>query len=125
MLRAVSFPLMSATERRKYVRRECELTVEVRFSGQLDAMQATVADICLGGCFISTVSPPPAGTTVLLCFGAAGEGATVAGKTVTCIPGNGMGIEFTASADAASAEQLKSLIERLDGDTTKAARVAI
>jgi hypothetical protein len=116
---------MSATERRRHARRECELTVEVRFSGQTETLIATVADICLGGCFISTVSPPPAGTTVLLCFGGAGEGATVAGKTVTCIPGNGMGIEFTASADAASAELLKALIERLDGDTSKAARVAI
>jgi hypothetical protein len=116
---------MSATERRRHVRRECELTVEVRFSGQLEAMHAIVADICLGGCFISTVSPPPAGTTVLLCFADAGEGATIAGKTVTCIPGNGMGIEFTASVDAASAELLKALIERLDGDTAKAARLAI
>lgn len=116
---------MSATERRRYPRRECELTVQVRFSGQIEDMQAIVADICLGGCFISTVSPPPAGTTVLLCFGAAGEGATITGKTVTCIPGNGMGIEFTASVDAAGTDLLKALIERLDGDSAKAARVAI
>lgn len=115
---------MSTTERRRHVRRECELTVEVRFSGQTETLVATVADICLGGCFISTVSPPPAGTTVLLCFGA-GEGATIAGKTVTCIPGNGMGIEFTASVDAASADLLKALIQRLDGDTAQAARLAI
>lgn len=119
------FPPMSATERRRYVRRECELTVEVRFSGQPEAMHATVADICLGGCFISTVSPPPAGTTVLLCFGAGDDRPTIAGKTITSMPGNGMGIEFTASVDAASAELLKALIERLDGDTPKAARVAI
>ena len=119
------FPLMSATERRKYVRRQCELTVEVRFSGQDETLLATVADICLGGCYISTVSPPPAGTVVLLCFTGFGEGATLAGKTVTCMPGSGMGIEFTASLDAASAEQLKALIARLDDETAKAAQVAI
>ena len=116
---------MSATERRRHVRRECELTIEVRFSGQIEPIQATVADICLGGCFISTVSPPPTGTTVLLCFGAGDEAPAIAGKTVTCIPGNGMGIEFTASVDAASAELLKALIEGLDGEAAKAARVAI
>lgn len=116
---------MSATERRRHVRRECELTVEVRFSGQLEPIHAAVADICLGGCFISTVSPPPVGTTVLLCFGAGDDGPTIAGKIITSMPGNGMGVEFTASVAPSSTEQLKNLIERLDGDSAKAARVAI
>lgn len=116
---------MSANERRKYPRRECELTVEVRFSGQDEAIHATVADICLGGCYISTVSPPPAGTVVLLCFTGAGEAATFAGRTVTCMPGSGMGIEFTASVDAGSGERLKALIERLDTDGTRAAHAAL
>lgn len=116
---------MSATERRKYARHQCELTVEVRFSGQEETLLAKVADICLGGCYISTVSPPPAGTVVLLCFTGFGQDATFAGKTVTCMPGSGMGIEFTASLDAASSEQLKALIARLDDETAKAAQVAI
>jgi hypothetical protein len=124
MLRCL-FPPMSATERRKYPRRECELTVEVRFSGRDEAIQATVADICLGGCYISTVSPPPAGTVVLLYFTGAGEGASFAGRTVTCMPGSGMGIEFTASIDGGSGERLKALIERLDADGARAARVAL
>jgi len=119
------FPLMSAIERRKHARRPCELTVEIRFSGQDEILLATVADICLGGCYISTISPPPAGTVVLLCFTGLGEGATFAGRTVTCMPGSGMGIEFTASLDAGSAEQLKQLIARLDGETAKAAHIAI
>jgi hypothetical protein len=116
---------MSATERRKYPRRECELTVEVRFSGQGESMLATVADICLGGCYISTLSPPPAGTVVLLCFNGAGERVTFAGRTVTCMPGSGMGIEFTASIDGGSAEHLKALIERLDEGATRAARASL
>lgn len=116
---------MSAPERRKYARRQCELIVEVRFSGQSEALLATVADICLGGCYISTDSPPPAGTVVLLCFTGPGEDATFSGITVTCMPGSGMGVEFTASLDAASTERLNALIARLDDETSKAAPVAI
>ncbi len=116
---------MTQVERRRYPRRECELTVQVRFGGQAEALEATVADICVGGCFISTVSPPPAGTTVILCFNGAGEGATISGRTVTCMPGSGMGIEFTGAVDAASNERLQSLIDRLDGGAAKTARVAI
>jgi PilZ domain len=119
------FPLMTQSERRRYPRRECELTVQVRFSGQTEPLEATVADICLGGCYISTVSPPPAGTTVLLCFNGAGEGATVAGRTVTCMPGSGMGIEFTGAVDADSDERLQALIERLNGGGAKTARLVI
>lgn len=112
-------------ERRKHVRRSCDLTVEVRYSGQREALQASVADICLGGCYVSTVSPLPAGTTVLLCFNGEGQGATIAGRTVTCMPGSGMGIEFTGSMDADSADRLKRLIDRLDGEAAQAARVVI
>jgi hypothetical protein len=116
---------MTLIERRKHVRRQCDLTVEVRCSGQSEALQASVADICLGGCYVSTIAPLPAGTTVLLCFNTEGQPATIAGRTVTCMPGSGMGIEFTGSMDAGSADRLKSLIERLDGGAARAARVAI
>jgi len=116
---------MSTIERRKHVRSDCALRVEVRFSGQSEALEATVADICLGGCYISTISPPPAGTTVVLCFTGSGDGATIAGRTVTCMPGSGMGVEFTSSMDAESADRLKSLIERLDSARAQSARVAI
>ncbi len=108
---------MTLIERRKHVRRQCSLTVEVRYSGQSESLRALVADICLGGCFVSTISPLPAGTTVLLLFSSEGQWATIAGMTVTCMPGSGMGIEFTGSMDADSADRLKCLIEQLDGNT--------
>lgn len=116
---------MTLIERRKHVRRRCDLTVEVRYSGQSEVLHASVADICLGGCYVSTISPLPAGTTVLLCFEGEGQAAAIVGRTVTCMPGSGMGIEFTGSMDADSAQHLKSLIERLDGESAQAARVAI
>jgi PilZ domain len=124
MLRCL-FPPMTLTERRKHARRSCELIVEVRYSGQSEAFEAVVADICLGGCYVSTISPLPAGTTVLLCFLVEGGGAAIAGRTVTCMPGSGMGIEFTGSMDANSANQLKSLIDRIDGGVAQSARVAL
>lgn len=119
------YPPMSTIERRKHVRCECEIRVEVRFSGQSESLEATVADICLGGCYISTISPPPAGTTVLLYFNGVQDGAAIAGRTVTCMPGSGMGVEFTGSMDAENGDRLKSLIDRLDNARTPAARVAI
>jgi hypothetical protein len=115
---------MTVVERRKHLRRVCELTVQVRFSGEPEVLEATVADICLGGCYVSTISPPPAGTTVLLCFNGEGLGAAIAGRTVTCMPGSGMGIEFTGSMDAESADRLKALIDRLEDGLSQAAQAA-
>jgi hypothetical protein len=106
---------MTVIERRKYIRKVCELTVQVRFSGEGEVLEAAVADICLGGCYVSTISPPPAGTTVLLCFNGDGLGAAIAGRTVTCMPGSGMGIEFTGAMDAESSARLQRIIEQLDG----------
>jgi hypothetical protein len=105
---------MTLTERRRYVRKVCELTVQVRFSGEAEVLEGTVADICLGGCYVSTISPPPAGTTVLLCFNGDGPGAAIAGRTVTSIPGSGMGIEFTGAMDAESSARLERIIQQLD-----------
>lgn len=110
---------MTAIERRKYVRRVCELTVQVRFSGQEEILEASVADICLGGCYVSTISPPPEGTTVLLIFNGYGPGAAIAGRTVTCMPGSGMGIEFTAALDADSSALLQNMIDLLDREMVK------
>ena len=112
---------MTAIERRKYVRRVCELSVQVRFSGEEEILEASVADICLGGCYVSTVSPPPTGTTVLLVFNGHGPSAAIAGRTVTCMPGSGMGIEFTGAMDVESSERLKRIIDLLDSAIAKGA----
>lgn len=116
---------MTMLERRKYARRPCTFTVEVRFEGQNEALEATLADICLGGCYVSTISPPPLGTTVLLCFREKERSAIIAGKTVTCMPGSGMGIEFTGGMDGESAARLQSLIDLLDDGFAQPARAAI
>jgi len=110
---------MTFIERRKHERHECELTVQVRLDGESDVLTATVADICLGGCYVSTISPPSAGTVVSLSFDGEDPSATIAGRTVTSMPGTGMGIEFTETMNPDNIAWLKSLIARLDGDNER------
>ena len=107
---------MTFIERRKHQRHECELTVQVRMDGENDVLTAMVADICLGGCYVCTVSPPSTGTVVSLSFEGEGPSAMITGRTVTSMPGNGMGIEFTETMNADNIAWLKSLLARLDDD---------
>ncbi|MBZ5530558.1 MAG: PilZ domain-containing protein [Acidobacteriia bacterium] len=129
---------MTLIERRKHPRFPCELAVEVRADNQRVSYPGKLADICLGGCFVSTVSPLPAGTSVMLFFrtqisdngGAeaqaeSGATAAVAGRTVTSLPGSGMGIEFTGVGDAAIVAQLKALIAQLESGPPKETRAAM
>lgn len=110
---------MSLAERRRHPRYPCDLTVDVQASGEADVYRGQLADICLGGCYVTMVDPLPAGVNVLVHFKASDQQAALLGRTVTCLPGSGMGIEFTAATDSEgsdgeSAELLRALIEFLD-----------
>jgi hypothetical protein len=130
-------PHMTLIERRKHPRFPCELAVEVRADNQRVTYPGKLADICLGGCFVSTVSPLPAGTSVVLFFrtqngdnsGAEAQAESaataVAGRTVTSLPGSGMGIEFTGVSDSAIVAQLKALIAQLESGTQRETRAAM
>jgi hypothetical protein len=107
---------MTVQERRKHVRYSCEVPVEVRAAGELEVCQGVLADICLGGCYVSLIVPFPAGTAVQLSFAIAESATVLAGRTVTSLPGSGMGIEFTGSADDASTVRLLQLIQHLETD---------
>ncbi len=110
---------MSRQERRRHTRYACDLTVEVQPTNQPDIYSGQLADICLGGCYISTVSPLPAGVSVLVHFKASEQQAALLGKTVTSLPGSGMGIEFTAPTGSEGSELLRALIEFLDHAAAK------
>lgn len=125
---------MTLVERRKHPRYSCELSVEVRPEDQTVTYPGVLADICLGGCFVSTVSPLPAGTAVLLRVhaqslngnGAGVDGVTViAGRTVTSVPGSGMGIEFTGDGNSEASVRLKALIHLLEDGAQADTRTAI
>ena len=119
---------MTLVERRKHPRFPCDLSVEIKPEDQTIAFPGTLADICLGGCFVSTVSPLPAGTAVVLVFqpdAAPGAVTRVAGRTVTSVPGNGMGIEFTGSEDGAIIVQIKALIAELESEAPTSVRTPV
>jgi PilZ domain-containing protein len=105
---------MTFIERRKHVRYSCEVPVEVRAADEQSACQGVLADICLGGCYVSLVSPFPAGTLVQLSFVISETATVLAGRTVTSLPGSGMGIEFTGLGDGESTLRLLNLIECLE-----------
>ncbi len=105
---------MDFIERRKHVRYRYEVSVEVRVANEPEGHRGTLADICLGGCYVSLVSPLPAGTAVQLSFQVQEAATVLAGRTVTSMPGSGMGIEFTGPNDSESAGRLQSLIDLLE-----------
>ena len=68
--------------------------------------------LALGGLFISTPDPPPAGDVIKLVFEV--PGGDVRARALVCFsqPGKGMGIEFTAMGQEARA-RLHRLIKTL------------
>ncbi len=115
------FPQMPLAERRRHPRYPCDLTVDVQASGEEDVYRGQLADICLGGCYITMVTPLPAGLAVLVHFKAGEQEAALIGRTVTSLPGSGMGIEFTAPADSEGSEVLRALVAFLDNEIAKVA----
>ncbi len=105
---------MDFIERRRHRRHRCEVVVEVQTGSGDELAQGTLADICLGGCYVSMLAPFPVGTAVLLMFRPSAGQLTIAGRTVTCLPGSGMGVEFTGANDAETALNIRQLMETLE-----------
>lgn len=105
-------PQAQFAERRRYPRYMCNCGVEICTTGTESGYWGTLADICLGGCYVNTFSPLPAGTQVLVNFDAPAGKITLNGRTVTFHPGVGMGIEFVADASDEDA-RLRELIHSL------------
>lgn len=100
-------------ERRRYPRYTCDVGVEVRVAEAKTGYWGTLADICLGGCYVNTFSPLPAGTPVVLLIKANNAEFDVTGKTVTFHPGVGMGIEFNGFITPDGETRLRALIKEL------------
>ena len=113
------FSQMPLPERRRHTRYACDLTVEVQPTSEPGIYSGQLADICLGGCYITMLTPLPAGVNVLVHFKSSEQQAALLGKTVTSLPGSGMGIEFTAPAGSEGSELLRALIEFLDHAAAK------
>jgi PilZ domain len=105
---------MSIVERRRHARYRCEVSVEVQATGLLTVCEGILADICLGGCYVSMVAPFPSGTSVSISLSLPQFKGILRGQAVTSVPGSGMGIEFTSGEDAEMAVRLQTLLLALD-----------
>jgi len=105
---------MNTLERRRHARYRCEVAVEVRDAAELSVCQGILADICLGGCYVSMVSPFPSGTSVSISLNIPQFAGVLRGQTVTSVPGSGMGIEFTSAEDSELAVRLQAFLLTLE-----------
>jgi Tfp pilus assembly protein PilZ len=104
---------MQFQEKRRYPRYSCDLGVEVRVADAKTGYWGTLADICLGGCYVSTFSPLTVGTPVVLVIKNKNLEINIAGKVVTFHPGVGMGVQFAGFVSPNGDAGLKSLLNDL------------
>jgi len=98
-------------EKRRYTRFICEGGVEVR-EGASRGFWGTMSDISLGGCYVQTFSPMPAGTSLVFLIKTHGMEIRGMGKVVAMHPGVGMAIRFEQMEDP-DRQRLNDLIAQL------------
>ena len=102
-------------EKRRHVRHALDLGVEVRTGNAKTGYWGTLGDISLGGCYVYTFSPLPAGSAVALRIKINDASqAELSGKVVAFHPGVGMGIEFQEPLGEGAREELKNLLLALE-----------
>jgi PilZ domain len=106
-------------EPRKVPRFVCDAGVRVHPElGQANCW-GTVGDISLGGCYVFTYAPLPAGQVVTLAIKAGDKEIHIAGKTVSSHPGVGMGIAFKGFTQEDAEERLKNYVQQLASQPQK------
>ena|SRR5947209_10870799 len=98
---------------RKHARYNCDAGVEIRIGDAGAGYWGTLMDISLGGCYISTFSPLPAGTAVVLLIKVNGQEINSKAVVITSHPGVGMGLEFEQFITQGDETHLQALIESL------------
>jgi len=80
-------------ERREHPRFKVSVPVEVHAEGATAPLHCATSDLSLGGCYIESMYPFPAGTCLDLKLDA-GDAVLATAKVVTCDPQFGNGIQF-------------------------------
>jgi hypothetical protein len=106
-------------ERRRYPRYACDTGVRIHPQTGNAGYWGTVGDISLGGCYVFTFSPLPAGQVITLEIKANDKEISLAGTTVSSHPGVGMGIAFSGFTQEGSEERLKGFIQHLASQPKK------
>ncbi len=112
-------------ERRKYPRYACDTGVRIHPESGNAGYWGTVGDISLGGCYVFTFSPLPAGQAVTLAIKANDKEINIAGKTVSSHPGVGMGIAFNGFVQEDAEERLKGYVQQLASQPKKDSSVVV
>jgi hypothetical protein len=105
---------------RKFPRFICDTGVRILPEIGNTGYWGTVGDICLGGCYVFTFSPLPAGQIVTLAIKTNDKEINVAGRTVSSHPGVGMGIAFNGFKQQDSETTLKIYVQQLASQPKKA-----
>jgi c-di-GMP-binding flagellar brake protein YcgR len=80
-------------ERRKHPRFKVSVPVEIHAEGSAAPLHCATSDLSLGGCYVESMYPFPAGTCLNLKLDASGT-LVISAKVVTCDPQFGNGIQF-------------------------------
>lgn len=101
-----------ASDRRKYPRLKCTLSVELHPEGQTAPIWGKAADLSLGGCFVEMPIPLNAGTKLKIGLWIGEQKLRLVGKVVSSRPGFGIGIQFLeVSAD--DTERLRNYLQSM------------
>jgi len=106
-------------EKRKFPRYVCDTGVRIHPETGNAGYWGTVGDISLGGCYIFTFSPLPAGQVVTLAIKVEDQEIHLAGRTVSSHPGVGMGVAFQGFTQEDAEERLKSYVSHLASQPQK------
>jgi len=104
-------------EKRKHPRHICEGGVEVRQEGS-PSFWGTLCDISLGGCYVQTFSPLPAGTSVHLVVKAKDVEIHMDARVASTHPGVGMGLFFAQIVES-EVNKLANLLTTLEAAEQK------
>ena len=101
-----------ASQTRRYARVVIPKGMQVAWQAGGGRTVSRVGTLGLGGMFVRTKTPPPSGEMVKLVFDVPGGEVRAKGVVRHSIPGEGMGVEFTAMQPEDRA-RLSQLLSRL------------
>jgi hypothetical protein len=102
----------SPENKRKHKRIDLPKGMLVAWQGGGRRQSARVSSLSLGGIFITTTDPPPAGTIIKMVFEVPGGDILARGSVAYVMPGKGMGVQF-CGMDAEGRARLGRLLNRL------------
>jgi hypothetical protein len=86
----------SSPERRQQPRHQCSFGAEVSRAGTTIQQRCVVSDLSMGGCYVQTSEPLPAGTSIEIALRTPELKLKLRGKVQSVHRGLGMGVHFNS-----------------------------